>query len=109
MCKANKLMGLGDNRAAIALHDQAIEIRERLVGQEGKRELAGDLALVKANRGVALFCLGEMEHGLHEMHSAQSALEAEMALTGKADLQRMLTWLQQLIEQFSTHAATSEE
>ena len=109
MCKANKLMGLGDNRAAIALHDQAIEIRERLVGQEGKRELAGDLALVKANRGVALFCLGEMEQGLHEMHSAQSALEAEMALTGKADLQRMLTWLQQLIEQFSTHAATSEE
>ena len=35
---------LGDNQAAVGLFDRAIEIRERLVNVEGRRELADDLA-----------------------------------------------------------------
>ena len=45
MNKANAVRALGDNHGAVALYDQAIAIRERLVNQEGRRELANDLAL----------------------------------------------------------------
>ena len=40
MNKANAVRALGDHRAAVELFDQAIAIRERLVNQEGRRELA---------------------------------------------------------------------
>ena len=43
-------MNLGDNRAAVGLYDRAIEIRERLVNVEGRRELANDLATLYGNK-----------------------------------------------------------
>ena len=52
--KADAVSALGDNRGAVALYDQAIAIRERLVNQEGRRELVGDLAQLKAYRGDGL-------------------------------------------------------
>ena len=43
-CYMNKASALDDNRQAVELYDQAITTYERLVYQEGHRELAGDLA-----------------------------------------------------------------
>ena len=46
-----RLVNLGDNRAAVGLYDRAIEIRERLVNVEGRRELANDLATLYIEQG----------------------------------------------------------
>ena len=47
-------MNLGDNRAAVGLYDRAIEILERLVNVEGRRELANDLATLYMNKANAV-------------------------------------------------------
>jgi hypothetical protein len=73
-----------------------------LVNQEGRRELVGDLARLKAYRGETLITLGEKENGLQDMRSAQSILDAEIARTGRTDLKQVLTWLQQ---QLTKHSA----
>ena len=101
MNKANAVSDLGDKRGAVVLYDQTIAILERLVKQEGRRELVGDLAWVAANRSVVLIALGERARGLEEMRSAQRMLEAEIARTGRADLRQVLRWLQQ---EFSRHS-----
>ena len=46
---------LGDNRAAVDFYDRAIEIRERLVNVEGRRELADDLATLYMNKAIAVW------------------------------------------------------
>jgi hypothetical protein len=102
MNKAIAVSTLGDDRGAVALYDQAIAIRERLVNQEGRRELVGDLARLKTYRGEILITLGEKENGLQDMRSAQSILDAEIARTGRTDLKQILTWLQQ---QLTKHSA----
>ena len=53
------MSALGDNRAAVGLYDRAIEIRERLVHQEGRRELANDLAMAYMNKANAVSALGD--------------------------------------------------
>ena len=100
--KANVVSDLGDTHGAVALYDQAIAILERLVNQEGRRQLVGDLARLKAYRGETLIILGEKEKGLQDMRSAQSILDAEIALTSRTDLKQVLTWLQQ---QLTKHSA----
>lgn len=42
----------GDTIGALALYDKAIAIRERLVHQEGRRELANDLAMCYLNKAT---------------------------------------------------------
>jgi hypothetical protein len=79
------------------LYDQTIAILERLVNQEGRRELVGDLAWIKAGRGDTLIILGERARGLKEMRSAQRIQEAEIARTGRADLTQVLTWITKVI------------
>jgi hypothetical protein len=49
---------LGDNRSAVGLYGQAIEILERLVNVEDRRELANDLATFYTSKAVALSNLG---------------------------------------------------
>jgi len=49
----------GDMPGAVAQYGQAIEIRERLVYQEGQRELANDLAKCYLNKAVSLWALGD--------------------------------------------------
>jgi len=102
MNKAVAMSELGDHRCAVAHYDRAIAIRERLVNQEGRRELIGDLARAKASRGDLLLALGEQARGLEEMRSAQKMLEAEIARTGRADLKRVLAWVQR---QLANHSA----
>ena len=43
----------------MALYDQAIAILERLVNQEGRRELANNLAAVYTNKASAVSALGD--------------------------------------------------
>jgi tetratricopeptide (TPR) repeat protein len=95
--KALAVSEMGDNRGAVALYNQAVAIWERLVNQEDRRELVGDLARIIAYRGEALILLGERERGLEEMRFAQRILEAEIARTGRADLEQVLTWLTKVI------------
>jgi hypothetical protein len=102
MNKAIGVSDLGDHRGAVALYDQAIAIREQLVNQEGRRELAGDLARLKAYRGDSLITLGEKENGLRDMRSARGILDAEIARTSRTDLKQVLRWLQQ---QLTKHSA----
>ena len=62
MSKAVAVKALGDIRdirGAATLSDQAIAIWERMVNQEGRHELAGDLAWVIDYRGAVLVQLGE--------------------------------------------------
>ena len=54
MNKANAVYGLGDMRSAATLYDQAIAIRERLINEEGGRELANDLAMAYMNKAIAV-------------------------------------------------------
>jgi tetratricopeptide (TPR) repeat protein len=59
MNKANSLSALGDNRRAVAFHDRAIEIRERLVNQEGQSELGSSVAYCYKNKALVLTALGD--------------------------------------------------
>jgi hypothetical protein len=93
MDKAAVVSALGDRRAAVGFFDRAIEIRERLVDQEGRRELAGDLAWAKAYWAGTLIDLGEVANVVKEGHEAAEVLRAEVARTGRADLQQALNWL----------------
>src|SRR5439155_18370731 len=93
LCKANAVCGLGNDRAAVALYDQCIAIRERLVNQEGRRELVSDLAWAVAGRASAHLALGDREKARTDARRARPILEAEVARTGRADLQRILDWM----------------
>ena len=52
--KAIALKKLGDNQATVGLYDRAIEILERLVNVEGRRELANDIASLYQNKAIAV-------------------------------------------------------
>ena len=57
MNKAIAVTALGNNRGAVELYDRAIEIRERLVHEEGRRELANDLAWCYKDKAIAVRAL----------------------------------------------------
>ena len=98
MNKAIAVSALGDKRGALALYDQAVAIRERLVNQEGRHELAGELAQSVGYRGSALIALGEKARGIEDMCSAENVLTVEIAHKGRADLQQTLTWIRQRLK-----------
>ena len=57
--KASAVHALGNYRAAVELYDRAIKIRERLVNQEGRRELANDLAATYTSKAHAVGDIGD--------------------------------------------------
>jgi hypothetical protein len=77
----------------VALYDRAIEIRERLVNVEGRCELAGDLACLKALRGMTLIKLGDTDVGKRDAHTAMAVLRAEVKRSNRADLRASLDWI----------------
>jgi tetratricopeptide (TPR) repeat protein len=101
MNKASALRALGDNRGAVALYDQALVIYEGLINQEGRCDLVGNLAPLKAYRGAILITLGKREDGLRDLRAAESVLSAEIARTGRADLKQTLKWVEQQLAQHS--------
>ena len=72
------------------MYDRAVAIRERLVQREGRMELQGDLAWVVALRAKALLDLGHYPMARSDAQRAVPMLRAEIARTGRADLQRAL-------------------
>src|SRR6266481_8871622 len=90
MGKAIVVISLGDDMAAVGVYDRAIEIRERLVNVEGRRELLGDLARVKADRGLALILSGDTLRGEREAREAINVLRAEVKRTKRAELEEVL-------------------
>jgi len=91
---------LGDNRAAVGLYDRAIEILDRLVNVEGRGELLGDLAWVKADRGLALIKLGDAKAGKREAREAMAVLGAEVNRTNRADLRGSLDWIAKRLDEY---------
>lgn len=81
-----------DLPGAVAFYDRAIEIRERLVNVEGRRELQGNLAWVKTGRAAALLALGDVNRARREAQESLAILKAEIARTERADLQAVLNW-----------------
>ena len=98
MNKAIAVSALGDSRGAVALYGKAIVIRERLVNIEGRSELAGKLAWVKAYRAIAMIQLGETEKGKREALNTISILRSEIKRTGRSDLTTVLKWLESQID-----------
>jgi len=77
----------------VGLYDRAMEIFDRLVNVEGRSELAGDLAKMKAYRGLALIELGDTERGKREAREAMDVLRAEVNRTNRADLKASLDYV----------------
>ena len=95
MNKAAAVSALGDKHAAVSLYDRAISIYERLVDQEGRRELTGNLAWVQAYQAGILKQIGERTRARTLAHSAIATLQTEVKRTGRADLQSVLNWARQ--------------
>lgn len=92
MNKGAELQDLGDLRAAVELCDRAIEVYERLVQQEGRRELRGDIAWVQANKAGVLLSLGDRGAASALARQAIKVLEEEVRRTRRADLKDVLDW-----------------
>jgi serine/threonine protein kinase len=91
--KASTANKLGDLVASVDLYERAIQIREHLVRQQGQRELLGDLGWLKASRAIALFMQENDAEASREADEARFILEAEVARTGRPDLQKILDTL----------------
>ena len=75
---------------SILSHDSFGTYALRRTASNGRRELVGDLAWLKAYRGLALIRLGDRDRGKREAHEAITVLRAEVNRTGRADLKAVL-------------------
>ena len=92
MNKAVAVENLGDNRAAVGLYDRAIEIRERLVNIEGRRELANGLATLYMNKAMRLG-MGDNRAAVALYDRAIEILERLINLDGRRELAKDLASL----------------
>lgn len=93
--KAISVSALGDHSGAVALYDQSIAILRRMVEQEGRSDLSGDMMTTELYRVVALQGMSPLS--IDDCRRAQAAftgLCAESERTGRADLQNVLRWAQ---------------
>jgi serine/threonine protein kinase len=75
-----------DKHGAIKEYDQAIAIRERLVNQEGHRELANNLAMAYHNKASSLNDLGDHSGAVVIFDQAIVILEQLVKREGRHDL-----------------------
>jgi tetratricopeptide (TPR) repeat protein len=99
MHKALALSCARKYREAVVVFDLVIEIREGLMKIDGERDLVGDIASAKGHRAIALFNLGQRTTGLREAREALAVLRAEVARTGRTDLQSLLKWLPNVLSE----------
>lgn len=90
--KAHVHKCVDDLPGAVAQDERAIEIYERLVHQEGRHELVGDLAQAVIWRANSLNKLGELTRAQAEARKAAADLQFEITRTGRVDLQAVLNW-----------------
>jgi serine/threonine protein kinase len=77
--------------AALAALEEAFVLWNRLVHQEGRRELLGEYAMAQARRGELLCQLGDRGRGCQEVRQAVALLEAEAARTHRPEVREKLT------------------
>ena len=87
-----RVTALGDNWGAVALFDQAIGIFERLVNQEGRCELANNLASVYQNKAVTLKVLGDNSGAVALYDQAIKIRERLVDQEGRRELAAELSW-----------------
>ena len=95
MSKATAVSALGNHRGAVALYDQNITTLRRLVEQEGRSDLSGDMMTNELYRAEAFQGMNPLSDA--ECQRAQAAfagVRAESERTGRADLQNVLRWAQ---------------
>ena len=73
-------------RDAVASYDQAIAIRRRLVEEEGRVELADDLAAALMNKGVALASQGRLGDAVVSSDQAIGVLRRLVEEEGRVEL-----------------------
>lgn len=88
-----------DARTALTFYNRAIAIHERLVGEEGQRELRGDLDWTYAAEAGALLELGERDKTRRLGRRAVAILDGEVHRTGRADLQGVLEWARNALKE----------
>jgi len=84
----------GDTLGEIAMYDKAIKIRERLVHQQGRRELANDLAWCYNNKGNAVRALGDNRAAVALYEKAIEIRERLVHQEGRRELAGDLAWVQ---------------
>jgi tetratricopeptide (TPR) repeat protein len=82
----NVFLGRGTPDAALGHYDSSIEIRTRLVEQQGRSELAHDLALGHSNRGVAHRLVGKLDLATRDFESAAAILTRLIEQTKTSEL-----------------------
>ena len=75
-----------DSSGALAVYDQAIEIRERLVNVERRRELANDLAMLYMNKANAVGNLGNELAAVRLYDQAIEIRERLVNVEGRSEL-----------------------
>ena len=91
MNKAIAIFGLGAIPAdaacyAIVLYDKAIRIQERLINEEGSRELANDLAMTYMNKGIGIGALGDHKGAVSVYDQAIAIRERLVNVEGRLEL-----------------------
>jgi hypothetical protein len=79
----------------VALYDQSIAILRRLVEQEGRSDLSGDMMASELYRAVALQGMSPLS--IADCRRAQAAftwVRAESERTGRTDMQNLQRWAQ---------------
>ena len=77
----------------MGLYDRAIEILERLVNVEGRRELANDLARLYMNKAIAVKNLGDNRAAVALYDRAIEILERLVNVEGRRELANDLAML----------------
>jgi tetratricopeptide (TPR) repeat protein len=79
-------MNLGRLEEAVSAYDEAIAVCRRTVEQEGRRELANDLAMALMNRGNALAGLGQLEEAVSAYDEAIAVCRRLVEQEGRREL-----------------------
>jgi len=82
-----------DSSGALALHDRAIEILDRLVNVEGRRELADGLASLYSYKANAVAQLGDNRVAVDLYERATKILDRLVNLEGRHELAKNLAYL----------------
>ena len=91
--KAVTVKAFGDHHSAVELYDKAIQILDRLVNEEGRLELANDLATVYMNKANDL---GDDHTAVDLYDEATQLLERLVKKEGRSELLGDLAWVKTL-------------
>ncbi|MBN1551908.1 protein kinase [bacterium] len=95
--KGNIFKGLGRYDEAMIMYDQAIQAWERMIHEQGRKDLTGTVALTRINRADVLAKLDRCTEAVQEACKASEILVMEIERTGRDDLRRALLAAREII------------